>query len=196
MDVDNVFLNCEYASNLVFRTGINDCKIENTPLESNVRFTPQDGTLLDNAYLYRKLVGSLIYPMFTRPDISYVVYLVSQFMASPGTTHYVVVLRIIRYIKGLMFYGLHYSDASSLILIAYSDVDWVGDPSDRRSTTSFSIFLRDSLISWRSKKQTLTARSSTKVQYRALADTTSEILWLRWLLADFGYLNLPRQSLL
>jgi hypothetical protein len=60
-------------------------------------------------------------------------------MASPRTTHYADVLQIIRYIKGTMFCGLHYSIASSLILRAYSDADWAGDPSDRRSTTSFWI---------------------------------------------------------
>jgi len=107
--------------------------------------------------------------------------MVSQFMNSTCTIHYAAVLRIIRYIKGTLFYGLHYSTTSPLTLIAYSNADWAGD---RRSTTGFCIFLGDSLISWRSKKQTLVARSSTKAEYRALGDTISEILWLRWLLAD------------
>ena len=84
-------------------------------------------------------------------------------MASPRTTHYDDVLRIIRYIKGTLFYGLHYSTTSSLILKAYFDADWPDDPNDRRSTTGFCTFLRDSLISWRSKKQTLAAQSSMKL---------------------------------
>ncbi|KAK2972630.1 hypothetical protein RJ640_000590 [Escallonia rubra] len=65
---------------------------------------------------------------------------------------------------------------SSFELHASSDVDWAGDPTDRRSTTGFCFFLGTSLISWRSKKQTLTARSSMEAEYRALADTTQELL--------------------
>jgi hypothetical protein len=141
---DGLFLShAKYASDLVSRAGLPDCKIEHTPLEPNVRFTLQDGTLLNDATLYRQLVGSLIYLTVTRPDISYVVHMVSQFMTSPRTTHYAVVLRIIRYIKCTLFYGLNYSTTSPLILRAYSDADWVGDSSDRRSTTVFLYF------SWR-----------------------------------------------
>ena len=72
------------------------------------------------------------------------------------------------------------------MLSGYSDADWAGDPTDRRSTTGYCFFLCDSLISWRSKKQTVIARSSTKSEYRALDDATSELLWLRWLLTDMG----------
>ncbi|CAL5348780.1 unnamed protein product [Camellia sinensis] len=75
-----------------------------------------------------------------------------------------------------MFHGLHFSASSSLELRAFSDADWAGDPTDRRSTTGFCFFLGDSLLAWRSKKQTLTARSSTEAEYRALADTTQELL--------------------
>uniref|UniRef100_A0A2N9J0X6 Integrase catalytic domain-containing protein n=1 Tax=Fagus sylvatica TaxID=28930 RepID=A0A2N9J0X6_FAGSY len=90
------------------------------------------------------------------------------------------------YLTGTMFHGLHFSAHSTLDLCAYSDADWAGDPTDRRSTTGFCFFLGDSLISWRSKKQHIVSRSSTEAEYRALADTTSELLALRWLLEDMG----------
>ena len=72
------------------------------------------------------------------------------------------------------------------VLHAFSDADWAGDPTDRRSTTSYCFLFGSSLISWRSKKQTHVARSSTEAKYCALPDTTSKLLWLRWLLKDLG----------
>ena len=107
-------------------------------------------------------------------------------MSTPRTTHYSVILRILRYVKGTLLHGLHFSAKSSLVLSGYSDADWAGDPTDRRSTTGYCFFLGDSLVSWRSKKQTVVSRSSTESEYRALADATSELLWLRWLLSDLG----------
>ena len=64
--------------------------------------------------------------------------------------------------------------------------DWAGDPTDRRSITGYCFLLGDSLISWHSKKQSVVTRSSTEAEYQALADTTAELLWLRWLLQDLG----------
>ncbi|XP_051122134.1 secreted RxLR effector protein 161-like [Andrographis paniculata] len=107
-------------------------------------------------------------------------------MSAPRTTHHSAVLRILRYIKGTLLHGLHYSARSSLVLTGYSDADWVGDPSDLRSTTGFCFFFGDSLILWHSKKQTVVSRSSAESEYRSLADTTAELLWLHWLLADLG----------
>uniref|UniRef100_A0A2N9IB75 Reverse transcriptase Ty1/copia-type domain-containing protein n=1 Tax=Fagus sylvatica TaxID=28930 RepID=A0A2N9IB75_FAGSY len=176
----------KYTSDLISRAEITDSKIVDTPIEYNNRLNTHDGEPLPDATLYRQLVGSLVYLTVTRPDISYAVHIVSQFMAAPRSLHYAAVLRILRYLKGTLFYGLHFSSQSSLTLQAYSDADWAGDPTDRRSTTGYCFLLGDSLISWRSKKQSVVAHSSTEAEYRALADTTAELLWLRWLLQDLG----------
>ncbi|TYK08350.1 putative mitochondrial protein [Cucumis melo var. makuwa] len=140
----------------------------------------------EDVSLYRQLVGSLIYLTVTRPDIAYAVHIVSQFMIALQTIHFTVVLHILRYVKGTLGHGLQFSSQSSLVLYGYSDADWAEDPTDRRSTTGYCFYLGDSLISWHSKKQSVVSRSSTESKYRALANATAELLWLRWLLADMG----------
>jgi hypothetical protein len=103
-------------------------------------------------------------------------------MTAPRLVHYAAILRILRYVKGTLFHGLHFSSHSSLDLRVYLDADWAGDSTDRRSTTGYCFLLGDSLISWRSKKQCVVVRSSIEAEYRALADTISELLWLCCLL--------------
>ncbi|XP_026398329.1 uncharacterized protein LOC113294125 [Papaver somniferum] len=139
----------KYASEILQRAGLSDNKVTDTPLELNVKYSPIDGTLLSNPTLYRQLVGSLNYLTITRPDISHAVHIVSQFMSAPRSTHYAVVLRILRYIKGSLHQGLCFSSKYDLTLQAYSDSDWAGDITDRKSITGYCVFLGDSLISWR-----------------------------------------------
>ena len=103
---------------------------------------------MSNPSLYRRLVGSLVYLIVTRPDISYVVHQVSQYLSIPRSTHYAAVLRILRYLKGTLFHGLFYSSQSPLVLCAFSDADWAGDPTDHRSTTGYCFLLGSFLISW------------------------------------------------
>ena len=102
---------------------------------------------MSNPSLYRRLVGSLVYLTVTRPDISYAVHQVSPYLSAPRSTHYVAVLRILRYLKGTLFHGLFYSAQSPLILRAFSDADRAGDPTDCRSTTGYCLLLGSSLIS-------------------------------------------------
>ena len=104
------------------------------------------------------------------------VHLVIQFMTTPRSVHYAAILCILHYVKRTLFPGLHFSFRSSLNLHVYSDADWAGDPIDHRSTIGYCFLPGDSLISWRSKKQFLVAHSNTEAEYRALADTTFELL--------------------
>ena len=137
----------KYTSNLISRASITDSKIVDTPIEYNCRLNSHDGESLSDATFYRRLVESLIYLIVTRPGISYAVHVVTQFTAAPRSPHYVVVLRILRYLKGTIFDGLHFSSHSSLTLQEYSDEDWASDPTDRRSTIRYCFLLGDSLIS-------------------------------------------------
>jgi hypothetical protein len=153
----------------------------------NVKFQSDDGDLLPNPSLYRQLVGSLNYLTITRPDISFAVQQVSQFMQSPRHLHLAAVRRIIRYLLGSSNRGLFYPAGSPISLVAYSDADWAGCPDTRRSVTGWCMFLGDSLISWKSKKQDRVSKSSTESEYRAMSAACSEIVWLRGLLAEMGF---------
>ena len=163
----------KYASDLLARSGIIDSNTSSTPLDPNTHLTPFDSVPLEDVSLYRQLVGSLIYLTVTRSDIAYAIPIVSQFMAAPRTIHFTVDLRILCYVKKTLGHGLQFSSQSSPVLSGYSDADWAGDPTDRRSTTGYCFYLNDSLISWRSKKQSVVSRSSTELEYRALDDTTA-----------------------
>ena len=145
-------------------------------MEVNVKYRKDERDLLDDPTLYRRLVGSLIYLTTTRPDISYVVHQVRQFMTSPRHLHLAAVRRIIRYLRGSPTRGLFFPTGSSLQLVAYNDADWVGCPDTHRSTTSWCMFLGDALISWRCKKQDRVSKSSTEVEYHAMSTACSEIV--------------------
>ena len=131
LSLDGYYLfQAKYASDFLSKADITDNKTVSTPLEYNAKLTPLDGELISDVIRYCQLVGSLIYLTVTHPDISHAVGMVSQFMDAPRSVHYAAILRILRYVKGTLYHGLHYSSQSSLEFRAYSDVDWAGDPTD------------------------------------------------------------------
>ncbi|XP_028067253.1 uncharacterized protein LOC114270061 [Camellia sinensis] len=133
--------------------------------------------------LYRSIVGALQYLTITRPDISFAVNHASQFMHAPTVAHFNTVKRLLRYIQGTLHHGLFFTPGS-LNLHAFSDSDWAGDVLDRKSTTGYCVFLGSNLISWSAKKQSTVSRSSTEAEYRALAQASAELQWLRMLLQE------------
>ena len=99
----------KYAAELLSWAGLIDNKTIDTPVEFNAHLTPSGGKPLSNPSLHRRLVGNLIYLIVTRPDISYDVHQVSQYLSAPRSTYYATVLRILRYLKGILFHGFFYS---------------------------------------------------------------------------------------
>ncbi|XP_035541228.1 uncharacterized mitochondrial protein AtMg00810-like [Juglans regia] len=187
---NGIFLNQhKYIQDLSTLAGLEDTSSVDTPIEVNVKYRKDEGNLLDDPTLYRRLVGSLIYLTTTRPDISYVVHQVSQFLSSPRHLHLAVVRRIIHYLRDSPTHELFFPTGSSLHLVAYSDADWAGCSDTRRSTTGWCMFLSNALISWRCKKQDCVSKSSTEAEYRAMSTACSEIVWLRGLLEELGFLH-------
>lgn len=145
-----------------------------------------EGNILDDPTQYRQLVGALQYLTFTRPDITYAVQQVCQFMHCPRDVHLQAAKRILRYLKGTLGHGLRFVSTTSSCLTGYVDFDWAGCPDTRRSTMGYCVFLGANLISWAAKKQVTVSQSSTEAEYKALSTATSEVMWISYLLHDIS----------
>ncbi|GJT89693.1 uncharacterized mitochondrial protein-like protein [Tanacetum coccineum] len=160
--------------------------VEDIPIYDKAKYTPIDGDPLSDPSLYRTIVESLVYLIVTCPYISYVVYIISHFVSAPTMVHWTVVLSILRYLWGTQFQTLLFPSTSALDLFGYCDSDWVGDSISRKSTIGFCRFFGDSHTLWKSKKQDFISKSYREGKYRAMTVKSSDIVWLRWLLADMG----------
>ncbi|MCH79359.1 retrovirus-related Pol polyprotein from transposon TNT 1-94 [Trifolium medium] len=160
-----------------------------TPMVSSSKLSKVGSNPVEDATLFRSIVGALQYATLTRPEISYSVNKVCQVLANPLEEHWKAVKSILRYLSGTLGHGLLIQAAPTnqpLSLIGFCDADWASDPDDRRSTSGAYIYIGPNLVSWWSKKQTLVARSSAEAEYRSLAGLCSEILWLQSLLTELG----------
>ncbi|XP_021771327.1 uncharacterized protein LOC110735443 [Chenopodium quinoa] len=192
MDVTNEFLHGDleeekkYTTDLLREEGWLNVKPLKLPIDSHLKLSADKGTPLPDPARYQQLLGKLIYLKITRPDISFIVQLLSQFMHSPTSTHMQAVKRLLRYLAGTVSQGVLLDSTSAAELAAYYDSDWASCPTARRSTTGYCILLGKSPISWKAKKQSLVARSSAEAEYRAMALTSCEVTWIKSLLKDMG----------
>ncbi|CAN6687056.1 unnamed protein product [Malus baccata var. baccata] len=177
----------KYVLDLLKETGMLGCKPVDTPIvEKHYLGIYPDQEPVDKGR-YQRLVGRLIYLSHTRPDIAYAVSVVSQFMHSPSVDHMEAVMRILAYLKSAPGKGVLYESHGHMRIEGFTDADWAGDVTDRRSTSGYFTFVGGNLVTWRSKKQNVVSRSSAEAEYRGMAHGVCEMLWLRKLLESLGF---------
>ncbi|GJW99650.1 hypothetical protein Tco_0183564 [Tanacetum coccineum] len=146
----------------------------------------KDGKEVD-VYLYRSMIGSLMYLTSLRHDIMFAVCACARYQVNPKVSHLHVVKRIFKYLKGQPKLGLWYPKDSPFNLVAYTDSDYARASLDRKSTTRGCQFLGSRLISWQCKKQTVVANSITEAKYIAASSCCGQVLWIKNQLLDYGY---------
>jgi hypothetical protein len=176
----------QYVRALLATTSMSGAKNVSTPLSSTQSLQLDDGTAAVDSSHFRRIIGSLQYLTLTRPDISFAVNKLYQFMHRPTITHWTVAKRLLRYLKHTICHGLQLRKTGNTALRTYSDADWADNIDDRTSTSAYISFLGSNPISWSSKKQRAVARSLTEAEYRALATAASETVWLSTLLTELG----------
>ncbi|XP_022891852.1 uncharacterized protein LOC111406703 [Olea europaea var. sylvestris] len=159
----------KYAQDLLDETDLAEAKPGDAPMIPNVKLGAEDENVFVDADKYRSVLGKLNYLTITQPDIAFPISIVSHFMLSPRTSHWDVVTHILRYLKGSPGRRILYKDRGHCRVEGFSNTDWTGSLVDRCSTTGYYVFVGGNLVSWKSKKQSVVARSSAESEYWAMA---------------------------
>ncbi|XP_021760676.1 uncharacterized protein LOC110725518 [Chenopodium quinoa] len=163
----------KYAMDIVKDVGMENGTTTTFPFPKGVKLTKDEGEMLEDPESYRRLIGRLLYLNLSRPDLTFSIQQLSQYVGCPRKPHMQAALHVVRYLKGTLNLGLFYPKQNDHIVIGYSDADWGTCAYSGRSLTSFCVFLGSSLISWKTKKQKVVSKSSCEAELRSMSQTTS-----------------------
>eukprot|EP00253_Pinus_taeda_P014552 PITA_14552 len=171
-----------YATEILKRFRMQDCRPMATPMITNWKKIDASKDKDVDPTLYRQLIGSLMYLVNTRPEICYTVNTLSQFMVEPKRAHWATTKHVLRYIQGIVDYGILYTKSKDIRLNGFTDADWAGSSVDRKSNSGFCFNIGSRMTSWCSRKQKSVALSSAEAKYMAARTASCEAIWLRKLL--------------
>ncbi|KAH9656846.1 hypothetical protein KPL70_022833 [Citrus sinensis] len=169
----------KYANEVLERFGMEHCNPVKNHIVPGCRLVKDEGGAKVNSTTYKKMVGSLMYLTATRPDLMYVVSLISRFMEALTELHQQVVKRIFRYLKGTTEMGILYKKGCEENLVAFSDSDYAGDLEDRKSTSGYVFKLSFGAVAWSSKKQPVVTLSTTEAEFIAAASYAVKVFGCR-----------------
>nr|AFP55578.1 copia-type polyprotein [Rosa rugosa] len=177
----------KYAREVIERFGMGKSNPVRNPIVPGSKLSMEAGGAVVDGTLFKQLVGSLMYLTATRPDLIYVVCLISRFMAHPREAHLSAAKRVLRYLKGTTELGVFYRRGVDDELVGYTDSDYAGDMDGKRSTSGFVFMLSGGAVSWSSRKQHVVTLSTTEAEYVAAAGCACQSVWMRRVLNKLGY---------
>ena len=184
---NGIFINqSKYCKELLKRFGMDNAKEIATPMSTACYLDKDEGGKSVDIKKYRGMIGSLLYLSASRPDIMFSVCLCARYQANPKESHLSAVKRIMRYLIGTINIGLWYPKGISCSLTGYSDSDFAGCKTDRKSTSGTCHLIGPALVSWHSKKQNSVALSTAEAEYVAAGSCCAQILWMKQQLLDYG----------
>jgi hypothetical protein len=182
-----------YANKLIEKAGMAGCNGCVMPMESKLKLSKRSTAPVVDATQYHSIIGSLLYLLHTRPDLTISVGFLSRFMEDPKEDHMEALKHLLRYIVATMEFSLQYARGEGeLRLLGYSDSDLAADVDGRRSTTGVLFFLGGSPVTWLSKKHMAVAKSSCEAEYMASAAVAAQGTWLQRLLEEVTGIRVPR----
>ncbi|XP_050908933.1 uncharacterized mitochondrial protein AtMg00810-like [Lathyrus oleraceus] len=182
---DGIFINqSKYCKELLKRFDMDNCKAMSTPMGFGTYVDQDESGVSIHITKYRGMIGSLLYLTVSRPDIMFNVCLCARSQANPKESHLTIVKRIMKYLKGKTNIGLWYPKGSICNLVGYSEADYAGSKTDRKSISGTCHILGNALVSWACKKQACVSLNTAEAEYIAAGSSCAQIIWIKKQLCD------------
>jgi hypothetical protein len=160
----------KYALDVLKRFGMEDSNVVCNPIVPGSKLHNDEGGIKVNETYFKQIVGSLMYLTTTRPDIMFIMSLISRYMSKPTKLHLQATKRTLRYLKGTVSYEILYKRGEAEELLAFTDSDYAGDVEDRKNTSGYVFLMNSGAVSWSSRKQPLVTLSTTEAEFVAAAN--------------------------
>lgn len=188
-NIEGIFISQrKYIQEILLKFGMSNSNATKTPMVPGCKLTKDEaGTRVDSTQ-YKQMIGSLMYLTVSRPDLMYVMSLVSRYMETPTEIHMMAVKRILRYLKGTSEHGIYYKRGEDMEgIVAYSDSDYAGDLDDRKSTSGYVFMMGSGAVAWCSKKQAVVTLSTTEAEFISAAVCACQVIWMLRVLNHLGW---------
>jgi hypothetical protein len=177
----------KYTEKILKKFNLIGCSDASTPMEAGLIPVVSSGDHVTSQHPFREAIGSLMYLMTcTRPDIATPVSMLSRYLDRPTDELWRHVVRIFRYLKSTIDFGLSFREIESESVYGFCDSDFANDPYDRRSRSGFAFFIARSIVTWASRLQEIVTLSTAEAEYVALTEAVKEGLWIRNLLQELN----------